>query len=72
MDFHLKDQRHAASWTSRSSYAMLFHDLTVVNLKAYRLDFSLNVPKFGNEGNRGEESFRRKFEFYFQIQKDFF
>lgn len=44
---------------------MLFYDLIVVNFEVYRFDFFLNVFKFGNEGNRGEEFFRRKFEFYF-------
>lgn len=69
VNFHLEDRRHADSWTSSSSEETLFYDLNVVNPKAYGFDFSLNVHKFRNEGNR-EKSCRRKF--FFQTQKDFF
>lgn len=64
MNFPLEDQRHPGSWVSSSSYAMLFYDLNVVNPKAYGFDFSLNVHKFRNEGNR-EDSCRWRFEFLF-------
>lgn len=71
-NFPLEDPRHAGSWVSSSSFAMLFYDLNVVNSKAYGFDFSLNVHKFRNEGKR-EEACRWKFEFFvFQIQEDFF
>ena len=68
----MEDPRHTAWQVSSSSFVMLFYDLNVVNPKAYGFDFSLNVPKFRNEGKR-EEACRWKFEFFvFQIQEDFF